>query len=362
MPFLSDTALLNFSPENPAGTFNTAVTTAQPKVRVKTATMSFTAEVSEDSNFLSGDFASNDLGTIGAKLATVDVEMNLTPGEFVASPISHKMTYADLFKGCSIAMIGVGVGGVDAIAGKYAFYPASANSCNSLSFARFLRQSCGSATDGFREDVRGAMGNFTIDITGRAGAWASKFSYQGMAVGTTDVLVGAIPLFDDDEAMSVLPESFINTSIEILDLSVDGATAKAFCVSKMNFDAGNTVSDVECQANDSGIVSKLITAMKPTITLDPLLQSKAYFDQWTGVSTGHVYQIKIESPTFQLFIPRAQMVSAPVADANGYMRTELKFNILRNTEETLPVGVTGTIANKKEAMWFLVIDEIAPQY
>lgn len=364
MSFLSNTQLLTYELEGTPGTYSVAVETKRPNVRFSNVTFSKSVEMDTDSTFLSGDWGNDDVASVGARLGTISADLKLTGGLFESgTPATHKLTYSDLFGSVGLGMTAVGTATTDNVAGAYHFYPSSSKACTSMSFARFLRQSCTTTADGYMEALRGCVGTFTINVGGRGQPFVMNFSEQGSVQVVKDVALSVFPTFDDANALPIIPDKFLNTNITITDISVTPNVSTSVCVSTLSFDAGNTVTEIECQNTSSGIKNYLITDIAPMLTIDPLLRSVADFDAWSGLTDGHIYTVDISSPYISILIPRAQMTTADVADSNGFMRTSIAFKPLRNIDEVTPVGLLPSVlANPEEAMYFITLRESLASY
>jgi len=71
--------------------------------------------------------------------------------------------------------------------------------------------------------------------------------------------------------------------------------------------------------------------MTPQLTVNPVMTDNATYDVWSKFTTGAVEEIVITTEQFTLTVPRAQIVSMGVEDADGIFRTPLTFNCLRPT-------------------------------
>jgi len=354
--FQTNTQLVNFAAESTPGVYASAVETADPFVRFDTATFGKSVEI-EDNTFLSGDWGNSEVAGTGAKLGTASLGFKLTGGEFTPAPIAHKLTYKDLLSSVGLDVVGKGVGALDATAGKYHFFPASSEACKSLSLARFFKEACGASLEGYMETLRGCMGTYSISVGGRGQPFVLGLEYQGSVEKVEKVELVDIPVFDDDAAMHVIPDKFLNTTITLTNLS-KGNLATTHCVSTLTLDGGNVISEIECQETDSGILNHLITDIAPMFTIDPALRSVTDFDAWGSLVDGDVYNVEVQSESLGILIPRAQMTTAEAADANGFMRTSIAFRPLRNSGSVLPVGLLlADVVNVKEAMFFITVAE-----
>lgn len=355
--FQTNTSVVNFAAETPAGTYNAIVETDRPFMRFDTATFGKSVEI-EDNKFMSGDWGDSEAASTGAKLGTASLSFKMTGGEFKDGALAlHKLTYKELLRSVGLKCVEKGTGGVDHATGMYHFFPSSNEACNSLSLARFFKEACGNNTKAYLESLRGCVGSFNISVGGRGQPFVMGLEYQGSVANVDEVDADDVPLFDDDAAQHRIPDKFVNTHITLVNRS-KGDMSTTHCVSTLTFDSGNTISEIECQETASGVRNYLITDIAPMFTIDPALRNVSEFDAWGSLVDGDIYSIEVSSPDLRITIPRAQMTTADLADANGFQRTTIAFRPLRNIDEVVPAGVlTGDIANKKEAMYFISVSE-----
>jgi hypothetical protein len=212
------------------------------------------------------------------------------------------------------------------------------------------------------ESLRGCMGTFNISVGGRGQPFLLGLEYQGSVETVEEVDIADIPVFDDNASMHIIPDKFLNTTITLTNLSKNNL-ATTHCVSTLTLDSGNVISEIECQETESGILNYLITDIAPMLTIDPALRNVSEFDAWGSLVDGDVYKVEIQSESIGILVPRAQMTTAEVADANGFMRTSIAFRPLRNINQTLPVGLlVADVPNPKEAMYFITISEKTADY
>lgn len=355
--FQTNTSVVNFAAETPAGTYNTTVETNRPFQRFDSVTFGKTVEI-EDNKFMSGDWGDSEVASTGAKLGTASLGFKMAGGEYLPGvTATHKLTYKDLLSSVGLECLEKGTTGSDQVGGKYHFYPASSQACNSLSLARFFKEACGASTKAYLESLRGCVGSFNISVGGRGQPFMMGLEYQGSVATVDEVESSAVPLFDDDSAQHRIPDKFVNTTITLVNRSKANLST-THCVSTMTLDSGNVISEIECQETDSGVRNYLITDIAPMFTIDPALRTVSEFDAWGSLTDGDIYSIRVVSSDFEILIPRAQMTTADIADANGFQRTTIAFRPLRNIDEVVPTGVlVGDIVNKKEAMFFVTVSE-----
>jgi len=365
MAFGMKTQLIGFVEETTSGTYNSAVETARPNVRIETgATVDTAVELDGETDFLSGDWGGNDISVPGARTAKVTPPTKMSAGEFVAgTPAKHKLTYAPLLKASGLASVGKSVETTDNVAGTRFFFPSRLYAGKTLSFARWLANNSGTSTKVHRDCISGAVANFSIDVAGRGKPFMLNTEFSGVVESVGDIDLSEMPLFDDANALAIIPDAFLETTITLKNI-VDSETT-SHCVAKLNFNNNAVVSEIECQSHPSGIQSYYVSDIAPSLSIDPLLRTKDQFDTWTSLIESTLYEVTIASPHIELYIPRAQILEAPIVDSNGIARTAIKFKPLRNIYKDLPVGLLEanmTGYTIEEAMYFIAIKEKASDY
>jgi len=359
MSYLSNTQTLNYAPDLANFTYNPLAESTRPHIRFAEINVEKTVEMDDSGDFKSGDWGGSMVATAGAKLATITAPFKLSSGEFVTATNEHKLPYIDLFESCGLGYKGIDVAVTDtAPNGLHIFYPTDTKACKTKSFASYLKEACGSAPTSELSKVYGVMANFNIDASGRGSPIMFNYEGQGVVEDVDNVATSAVPLFDDAKALQIVPSKFLDTTITLTP--VDGGNASTVCVTTMNFNNNAVISEVECQETESGLAGYIITDIDPKLTLDPLHKTKADFDSWGALNSEKVYSVTVDNPDFMIYIPRAQMLTATTADANGYMRDSIEWKILRNTDSDIPTGtVVGdwTGVNLPASMYFIIIKE-----
>ena len=360
MAFLSNAQLFVQKMEATAGTPVANIEAETVKVRIRELDFSVSTEKDdENSKYLTGDYAGNDESIIGKKTGTASYSIKFAPAEFDTAKASnkHTLTYADFLKNAGLQETLVAVTDADPLGGKYVYYPSSSNSEKTATVARLVQGKNDAGVTKYNvETLAGAMSNISIGVDGVGKPF--KFSFETMGRVVDVKTVDAIGGLNEADIMRTVADKFLNTVVKIKDLSNNVETN--FCVNTLNFASGNEIVEVECQDNTSGVKNYIITGMNPTIELDPLLKTLADFDYWGALTNEKFYSITVESEYLKLFIPRAQILNSAVGDANGFLRNTLSMRALRNIDKVDYLGATGT--GVAEAMWYLVIDERAPQY
>jgi len=360
MSFLTNAMLFVQKMEATTGTPIANIETETVKVRIRELDFSVTTEKDdENSKYLTGDYAGNDESIIGKRTGTANYSIKFAPAEFDTAKATdkHTLTYADYLKNAGLQETKIGATDADPLGAKYIYYPSADNAQKTATVARLVKgKNAAGETKYNVETLAGAMSNLTIAVDGVGKPFKMGFETMGRVVEVKTV--DAIGGLDEASIMRTVADKFLNTVVKIKDLSTNVETQ--FCVNTFNFASGNEIVEVECQDNTSGVKNYIITGMNPTIELDPLLKTLTEFDYWGALTNERFYSITIEAEYIKLFIPRAQILNSAVADANGFLRNTLSMRALRNIDKVDHDGAPAL--SVAEAMWFLVIDERAPQY
>lgn len=179
----------------------------------------------------------------------------------------------------------------------------------------------GSSPSGLFYEFAGAIGNCTIATEGTGKPYMMNWEFTAGLNDIEDVVEEDIPVLTN--VPSGIADRFLSGSGLFNGVNM--------CISTMELNFGNTVSPVQCVGASSGYDKFGITAMEPTLTVNPVLTRNSTFDFWNLFTTGTVMPIVIETEQFKLDIPRAQITSASTEDSDGILRTPLTFRILRPT-------------------------------
>lgn len=179
----------------------------------------------------------------------------------------------------------------------------------------------GSSPSGLFYQFAGCIGNCTISVEGAGKPYNMAFEFMGALNDISDVVESDIPELSGWQ--TDIPDRFLDGSLTI------GGTN--LCVSTMEFNFGNTVSPVQCVGASTGYEKYGITAMEPTLTVNPVLKRNEDYDFWSKLTAGTIEEVVITTDQFVLTIPRAQIMSASVEDQEGILRTPLTLRPLRPT-------------------------------
>jgi hypothetical protein len=78
--------------------------------------------------------------------------------------------------------------------------------------------------------------------------------------------------------------------------------------------------------------------MEPMLTINPLVTRNSTYDAWGKFTAGTIEAVVIKTSQFVLSIPRAQIVSMAVEDADGVLRNTLGLRPLRPTASDATAG------------------------
>jgi hypothetical protein len=132
----------------------------------------------------------------------------------------------------------------------------------------------GTSPSGLFYSFAGAVGNCTISTEGVGKPYNMKWEFTAGLSDISDIDEASIPELSGWQ--TDIPDRFLNGFITIG--SVSG------CISTMELNLGNTVAPVECVGAATGFSKFAITAMEPTLAVNPLLTRNSTFDFWGKIS------------------------------------------------------------------------------
>ncbi len=336
------------------------------KVRVRELDVTIDPQVDdENSKYLTGDFT-GDESIIGKIPGTVNYNIKFAPGQFRKDALDaaneHGLNYSEFLEGSGLNQILITDDSVAqelySYPNKYFFFPSVLASDNTLSQTVVDKNANGV---GIGYDITGSINNMTLSADGVGAPFKMQFEGAG---GVNDVYeISAIDMakikFDGANVMRTVASKFLKTIIRITDLAT-GVPIEV-CVNKLELSSGAGLSEVECQAAASGILYNTITSMEPRLNINPELKSLSDFDFFKALTNETFYKIEIiaqdtnaaDGSAFEpikVVIPRAQMLSAPISDDNGFLRNDITFRPLGNIDKDVPVvqyaaDVDGTLTD-----------------
>jgi len=365
MAFLTSSQLFTFIMESTPGQYNPAVSATDVNIRFRDVTFNTTVERDdENSKYQTGTWFGSDESIIGKKLSTASAKIKMAPGEYTPAAITsgapvHKLNYGDLLRNCGLKEIGVGTSATDDSAGIYIYYPDQSEAQSTASYSQIVFDA-ESATYQV-SPMAGAMSNYTLAAEGVAQPWTLTMDIQGKAENVFNATSGVAKLAEQD-IMRTVSDALRNTTVRLTNLLTTSATE--VCVTSISCESGNVINQIECSNTESGINSYIITEINPVFTIDPLLKTLADFDWWSSVSTETFYKVEIDSEFIHIYIPRAQINSNSIADANGFLRNTINLRCLINIDNDLPawLPISAAPVNRSSIPYYLGIEETLARY
>jgi hypothetical protein len=344
----------------------------------------------EDSKYLTGDYT-GDEAIIGKIPSDIKFNIKGAPAEIDstggAGSIIHKLNYSGFVKSAGTELVEIS-DGVTADADythrkQYLFFPTTSGAENTQTFTQVSKNS---DDIGIATEIIGAVGNLTIGAESAGAPFKLDFEMMGSTAEGEDGVwnIDAVDMaklkFDDTNVMKTVASKFINCTINVIDNTT--ASSVQVCSAMISLNTGNTVTRIECQQSKSGYKNALITEMKPRFVVRPQLKTLPESEYWKGITEQHKYSLDVKVDyddaegifPFRIYVPNAQLLSAPRGEDGGIINQELTFRPLRNIEQKLPpllqyidqgTGLpvlwdqTGSALEGKEAeaMWYLIIGE-----
>lgn len=357
MAFLKSSELFTFITETTAGTFVPAVSATDVNVRMRE--LSWTNEVEKDneaSSYMTGYFFGSDESIIGKQSVGANYTIKVAPGVYTSgAPTPHVLTYSPLLENCSMASVSA----TGNAPGIWAFYPDQSKAEKTMSIARVMYDA-ESGTSQISQGS-GAMSNYSLKCDGVATPFMVSFETKAAGQQVIEASTGVATL-DESKIMRTVADSLRNTTVKITDLST--SASQSFCISTMELASGNDLQVVECQDSESGLKNYIVTKVDPSLTINPLLKTLAQFNWWTALTQEKMYKVEIDSEYVSIYIPRAQMISANVADANGFMRNEISMRPLVNLDNDYPTWISvGSLPTNRFAIpYYIGIKESVKMY
>lgn len=364
MAFLNSSKLFTYVIESGVGTFDPSVSATDVDIRLRELDWGNENERdNEASEYMTGTWFGSDESIVGKKMVNASYSMKIAPGEYTpatsaANDAGHKLNYSELFENCGMEVTIIDGLATDDTPATYVFYPDQSNSQKTMSTAMVVYD--GEADKYQIAQAAGCMSNFSIAAEGTSMPFTVSFETMGRSEGVIEVAGGSdVAELDEANIMRTVADSMKNTTVKITDLETDAEVN--FCITSLSFESGNELNQIECQNNDSGINSYIITKVNPSMVIDPLLRTLADFDWWEAVSTERFYKIEIDSEYVHIFVPRAQINANSVGESNGFLRNELTFRPLINIDGEYPSWTTAP-AEPTKIPYFIGIEERIAQY
>ena len=327
--------------ESVVGTPET-ITTADLDMRVSSVEVSsYEVEFDEESGqFLNGKMT-KEKAVAGVARGTIDFSINIAQGEFnfddTGAFVDSKFPLGKALGSAGLEVQETQPTDVGSEDGDWKIFPSMNRITDTYTASLIEKRSDGTALE---YKVAGGMSTLTIEAGSVGSPITASFSISGKAedLGDTD-----IP-FDESNVIKTTPVSFLNTKVEIHELDDDGNLVSdgeiGLCVSTFSLDTGITLAEILCQSDATGFLNNTISDRQPTITVNPLLKSKADFDFWNSIKSNKTYKIgitqtdKAGNTTVYICVPRGQIKTTSNTDDNGFRRNELTFAGLTNIAQT----------------------------
>lgn len=334
MPYSFNLRYLVAKEETTPGTMETLDST-DFDVKVRNPEVSPIIEPDDEaSKYANGNHGEDEV-VMGAQSGTISFSIRLGyAGAATTEPKWFKFAY------------GCGAKKVDYAGTGIAIQPQKEQDNNSLTIWVYDLVLGGASPNGIIYKFAGCTGNMTIGCENVGGPWMGNFTFTGKLVDICDVENADLPEIGDIDTAH--PEKFLNNT-----MTVGGVNQ---CVSSFQLDAGNEVSPYICQSEITGYELFQITARRPRLSANPLVQANSTEDVWEKMVSGltgaiTTEEIVISSNNFTLTVPKAQQIAGGIANREGLVNWDANYKCLAN-------GVTGSVADATydpEVTWQLLI-------
>jgi hypothetical protein len=308
--------------ETTPGTMET-LTSADFDVRVRNPEITPTVEIDDEaSKWARGDHGEDDVIT-GSQSAQITFAVRLTKG----TTVTTAPNWFKFASGCGMLPV--------LYAGKgYGLQPRKQYDEKTMTIWVYDIKR-GATPTAVCYKFAGCMGNMVVAAGGVGKPWMVNFTFTGkldsvdMAVANGDILQMII-------GQATCAEKFISAGANI------GSHAEK--VSQFSLDVGNEISPVIDQSDKTGYSHYGITARKPRLTMNPLMDSThdVYADLANGVTgCAASYPIMIGDTgvngRVSLHVPRGQIIGAGLANREGLVGWDMNIKCEAN-------GYTGSVA------------------
>ena len=322
--------------ESSPGTMET-LTSADFDVRIRNPEITPTVEIDDEaSRWARGDHA-EDTVISGSQMAQIAFNVRLTK----AAAVTTQPVWWKFAQGCgALPILYAGTG--------YALQPRKQYDEKTLTIWVYDIKR-GATPTAICYKFAGCMGNMVIAAAGVGKPWMVNFTFSGKldSVDMNVANASILQMIMNDAACS---EKFISSSAYI------GSHAEK--VSQFQLDVGNEIQPVLDQSDKTGISHYGITARKPRLTMNPLMDSThdVYADIANGV-TGcpNMYRCMVGDTGIvgrvSLHIPNGQIISAGVANREGLVGWDMNIKAEAN-------GYTGSVSDgnlEPETTWELLL-------
>lgn len=321
--YLKNLRILVAKVETTPGTMET-LTSSDFDVRVRNPEVSPTIEVDDEASKYANGHHGEDEVVMGAQSAQITFNIRMT----CASSVTSTPKWWKFAQGCGLEPVAWGAAG-------YGLYPRKAYDEKTLTIWVYDIQR-GATPSAICYKMAGCMGNMTIGAEGVGKPWMASFTFTGklndidMNIANGDIL----ELLSPDTTCS---DKMLNNTLMVGTTSIN--------TSSFQLDLGNEIQPQINQADDTGYDYFAITSRKPRLTINPLMQANR--DVWGDLTSGltgcpGTYELMLGDTglnnKYTLRVPKAQIISAGIADREGLVNWDQSWKCLTN-------GTTGALAD-----------------
>jgi len=229
----------------------------------------------------------------------------------------------------------------DATAGTWTFTPSKEYDVVTITESVIDRDAV--SGKGIEYRLAGGMSEMTMAAEGVGKPFKLNFTTKGKVAGVGEIASAAMPELTDSNLISTVAFTNVNTDItvEVLtDAGAPTAVTHSFCSDSFTFSPTPTITEQQCQSDNSGILYNYITSRSPVITINPLLETLTEYNFWTSLTAMTKYKITITKYTdalktvkmMELIMPNCQQNSASPAAGDGKISNEMTFRAMRNLQ------------------------------
>lgn len=184
---------------------------------------------------------------------------------------------------------------------------------------------------------KGCAGDYELGASAVGGAWKFKLKFKGAYVGEYTIANDNIPVLTDPPVAT--PEKLLSNVV-----SVHGTT---LMINSFNLVGGNEIKMIPNQADTTGIKQFYISARKPRLQMNTIMNPIATEDVFTKVTTEATGVASITGLHMKLDLPRVQYLTTAQAEIEGLVGYNQNFKLLRNSN-----GVSSGIADLPDQATF----------
>jgi hypothetical protein len=277
----------------------------------------------EASKYANGHHGEDEV-VMGAQSAQVSFSVRMT----CSAAVDSEPKWWKFAKGCGLEAVAWASAGIG-------LYPRKAYDEQTLTIWVYDIQR-GATPTAVCYKMSGCMGNMVIGADGVGKPWVANFTFTGkmedidMNIANADIL----ELISPDTTCS---DKMLNNTLLVGSTAINTST--------FSFDPGNEIQPQINQAEATGYDYFAITSRKPRLSINPLMQANR--DVWGDLTSGltgcpGTYELMLGDTgldnKYTLRIPKAQPISASLADREGLVNWDQNWKCLTN-------GTTGALAD-----------------